>query len=123
MDAKIIIMLLAFILAIFIYKYKTVAEKNEKIYVKAFEAAYEEGGSVLVALEKTIPYLRSGGKEEKAVRRAILHINNSIMKDYKTGFLLIEKTMKGKAVKALHAKILQNETEKAQNRLLLVVAK
>jgi hypothetical protein len=122
-DAKIIIMLLAFTLSIFVYRRKTTAEKNEKIYVKVFETAYEEDGSVLVALEKTIPYLRSGGKEEKAVRRAILHINNSILKDYKTGFLLIEKTMKGKTVKELHAKVLQHETEKAQNRLLLVAAK
>lgn len=96
--------------------------KKAKKYVEAFKDSYDTDEKVLTALQSTSECFRKNSREAKAIAKAVFYINNSILRDYKTAFAIIEKSFKSKKVVELHKKILEKEKEK-KNTILLLTAK
>ncbi len=110
-----ILLLVAIVAAIIAIKDRMDAQK----YIFAVEKRYHETDDVLLALRQGQYALPSDGHRERAVKRAIKYINCSIIRDYKTAFRMINGAFYSKRVKLLHAEMLENESRKKRNLLLL----
>ena len=121
-NVQTVVLILFFFLLVVILlakKAKSLADEKAQTYITEFEIAYRKDQDVVYALEKAKALFPEKSKEAKAISQAILHINKSILHDYATAFGIIDKVIRGKDVKSLHEKILNNEKEKRKTLLLL----
>ena len=114
---------LFFFVLIFLIVIHVASKRNKaKKYVNAFSNSYKSEEKVIIALHSASEAFRKNSKEAKAISKAVFYINNSILRDYKTAFGIVEKRIKGKKVTKLHREILEKEKEK-KNTILLLTAK
>lgn len=117
-----VICLIIFVLLFLIVMQAISKRSKARKYVNAFSESYKSEEKVLTALQSASEVFRKNSKEAKAISKAVFYINNSILRDYKTAFGIVEKRIKGKKVTKLHREILEKEKEK-KNTILLLTAK
>lgn len=117
-----VICLFSFILIFLIVIHAVSKRSKAKKYVNAFSNSYKSEEKVIIALQSASEAFHKNSKEAKAISKAVFYINNSILRDYKTAFGIVEKRIKGKKVTKLHREILEKEKEK-KNTILLLTAK
>lgn len=111
-------LIILLLMVLFILKF-IINSKSVQRYLDAFSSTYKKEGNVMAALENSLAAFKTKSREAQAIRKSIFYINHSILHDYQTAFSMIEKVIKGKKVKQLHAEVLKQEKEKKNTMLLL----
>lgn len=90
--------------------------KSSQVYYEALSRLYGEK-SVVDSLIIIREEFKKKSTEYIAVDKAVFYLTNSIARDYKTAFMILEKVFNTVDVRTLHLKIMEKEK---QNVMLLL---
>lgn len=82
--------------------------QNCNQYLQLLLQLYNEK-NIVDSLGEIKKYFKRGSAEYIAIDKAIFYLGNSIMKDYETAFVIIEKVFHAEEIKELHRKIIEQE--------------
>lgn len=85
-------------------------KKHSQQYVQKLTELHENK-NIADCLDEIRDLFKKGSVEYIAVDKAYFYLTQSIMRDYATAFLIIEKVFKDAAVRQLHAQIMEQEKE------------
>lgn len=112
-----IIVLAALIIAAVIFAIIKINDKKKRgqssqQYLQMFSQLYDtDEKSVIDSLREIKEYFKSGSVEYIAVDKSIFYLTQSIVRDYATAFIILEKVFNIPEVKQFHAKVIEHEKE------------
>lgn len=90
--------------------------QNSQKYLQAFRSLYADK-NVLESLTIIRDDFKKGSVEYIAIDKAMFYLTQSIARDYKTAFLILEKVFSTIEVKEFHSEVIEREK---QNVMLLL---
>lgn len=90
--------------------------QNSQKYLQAFRSLYGDK-SVLESLTAVRSDFKKGSVEYIAIDKAMFYLTQSIARDYKTAFLILEKVFSTVEVRDFHSEVIEKEK---QNVMLLL---
>lgn len=106
----------AIILVIFLFLNNKKRVQNSQKYLQRFTQLYSSD-SVVNCLAIIRDEFSKGSAEYIAIDKAIYYLTKSIIRDYATAFVMIEKVFKNQGIKSFHDSVI--EKEKANIILML----
>ena len=118
-----IIVLAALIIAAVIFAIIKINDKKKRgqssqQYLQMFSQLYDtDQKSVVDSLKEIKENFKSGSVEYIAVDKSIFYLTQSIVRDYATAFVILEKVFNILEVKQFHTKVIEHEKENIVLRL------